>query len=282
MKATRRLRRLRLTAPSPVPARRLPARLVALLAGIAIALLVGGWYGPPAGLLAAFALDRVLRRLETRRARTTRLRAEFDLPYAADLLAASLRAGAPVDAAAIAVGTALAGPVGARLCRVGSALRLGATSAEAWAELTAPLTPADWHPAATVPDTSADSLAVPADRSAVTTPAKRRAVAGTNAGRSGAKTGGGRSGGGPARRPIAGSERLAALAVRSSHSGAALAANLTRLADDLRGARAAALDAAARRAGVLVVLPLGLCFLPAFVLAGLVPVVVAVLGDVLP
>jgi len=29
------------------------------------------------------------------------------------------------------------------------------------------------------------------------------------------------------------------------------------------------------------VLPLGLCFLPAFVLAGLVPVIVAVLGDVL-
>ena len=39
--------------------------------------------------------------------------------------------------------------------------------------------------------------------------------------------------------------------------------------------------AAARTAGVLVVLPLGLCFLPAFVLAGLVPVVVAVVGDVL-
>jgi pilus assembly protein TadC len=40
-------------------------------------------------------------------------------------------------------------------------------------------------------------------------------------------------------------------------------------------------EAAARRAGVLVVLPLGLCFLPAFVFAGLVPVIVAVLGDVL-
>ena len=32
---------------------------------------------------------------------------------------------------------------------------------------------------------------------------------------------------------------------------------------------------------MLIVLPLGLCFLPAFVLAGLVPVIVAVLGDVL-
>jgi len=45
--------------------------------------------------------------------------------------------------------------------------------------------------------------------------------------------------------------------------------------------RLIAADAAARRAGVLIVLPLGLCFLPAFVLAGLVPVIVAVLGDVL-
>ncbi|HEX7746632.1 MAG TPA: secretion system protein, partial [Micromonosporaceae bacterium] len=54
-----------------------------------------------------------------------------------------------------------------------------------------------------------------------------------------------------------------------------------RVADDLRADRAAAAEAAARRAGVLVVLPLGLCFLPAFILAGLVPVIVAVLGDVL-
>ena len=42
-----------------------------------------------------------------------------------------------------------------------------------------------------------------------------------------------------------------------------------------------AADADGRRAGVLIVLPLGLCFLPAFVLAGLVPVIVAVLGGVL-
>ncbi|PWU49675.1 secretion system protein, partial [Micromonospora globispora] len=56
---------------------------------------------------------------------------------------------------------------------------------------------------------------------------------------------------------------------------------LTRLADDLRADRSTAAEAAARRAGVLIVLPLGLCFLPAFILAGLVPVIVAVLGDVL-
>jgi pilus assembly protein TadC len=80
---------------------------------------------------------------------------------------------------------------------------------------------------------------------------------------------------------VAGSERLIRAAVRSSHSGAALAGALTRVADDLRADRAVAAEAAAHRAGVLIVLPLGLCFLPAFVLAGLVPVIVAVLGDVL-
>jgi pilus assembly protein TadC len=75
--------------------------------------------------------------------------------------------------------------------------------------------------------------------------------------------------------------RVARAAVRSQHSGAALAATFERLADDLRGDLLGAADAAARRAGVLIVLPLGLCFLPAFVLAGLVPVLVAVAGDVL-
>ncbi|MGN9774686.1 type II secretion system F family protein [Micromonospora sp. H33] len=81
--------------------------------------------------------------------------------------------------------------------------------------------------------------------------------------------------------PVPGAERLTAAALRSAASGAALAGALTRLADDLRADRATAAEAAARRAGVLIVLPLGLCFLPAFILAGLVPVIVAVLGDVL-
>jgi pilus assembly protein TadC len=78
-----------------------------------------------------------------------------------------------------------------------------------------------------------------------------------------------------------GAARLVAAAVRSQHSGAAFAGALTRVADDLRADHLIAAEAAARRAGVLIVLPLGLCFLPAFVLAGLVPVISAVLGDVL-
>jgi pilus assembly protein TadC len=78
-----------------------------------------------------------------------------------------------------------------------------------------------------------------------------------------------------------GARRIASAAIRSQHSGAAFAGSLRRVADDLRSDLLVAADADARRAGVLIVLPLGLCFLPAFVLAGLVPVLVAILGDVL-
>jgi pilus assembly protein TadC len=75
--------------------------------------------------------------------------------------------------------------------------------------------------------------------------------------------------------------RLADAMIRSADSGAAIARSLRRIADDLRAARQADVEAAAQRAGVLIVLPLGLCFLPAFVLAGIAPVIVAVLGDAL-
>ena len=80
---------------------------------------------------------------------------------------------------------------------------------------------------------------------------------------------------------LPGGTRLIAAVSRSADSGAALSATFARLADDQRARQAAAVEAAASRAGVLIVLPLGLCFLPAFVFAGVVPVIVAVLGDVL-
>jgi len=47
-----------------------------------------------------------------------------------------------------------------------------------------------------------------------------------------------------------------------------------------RRARQVAAQAAARRAGVLAVGPLGLCFLPAFVLVGVVPLVAGLVGAV--
>jgi Flp pilus assembly protein TadB len=216
-------------AAGPVPVRRPRSRVpvdrircVAGLAGLAVAALLGGWFGVLAGGAAAVGLDRGLRRLPSPARQARALAEAAELPLAADLLAVALRGGAPADRATAAVAEALPGPLGDRLARVARVLRLGGTPAEAWAELAA-----------------GGSDSVP------------------------------------------GADRLARTAVRSAEHGSALAGALSRLADDLRADRAVAAEAAARRAGVLIVLPLGLCFLPAFILAGLVPVIVAVLGDVL-
>ncbi|CAM4108324.1 Bacterial type II secretion system protein F domain protein [Mycobacterium basiliense] len=66
---------------------------------------------------------------------------------------------------------------------------------------------------------------------------------------------------------------LLRLARRSASSGAALADGVAELATQSRHDAAHATAAAAERAGVLIAAPLGLCFLPAFVCVGIVPVV---------
>jgi Flp pilus assembly protein TadB len=208
------------TAVADAPARRRPPGrpVVGIGAGVCAGLLAGGWWTVPVALGVGALAVWWLARQQPASVRAERRQVTADLPYAADLLAAALRAGARPDSAAEAVGAAVGGPLGERLRRVSHALRLGAPAAEAWACL-------------------------------------------------GDTPGGG---------------AVARAAARSEHSGAACAEALRRQADDLRSERLTASDAAGRRAAVLVVLPLGLCFLPAFVLAGLVPVIVAVLGDVLP
>jgi Flp pilus assembly protein TadB len=140
-----------------------------------------------------------------------------ELATAADLIAASLKAGAPVSVAVLAAGETLAGPLSPSLVRIGQQLRLGVPPGEAW-----------------------------------------RSLAG-----------------------VAAAGRVIAAARRSAESGAALSGALTRCADDLRTDAEHDRQARAQRAAVLLVLPLGMCFLPAFVLAGLVPVILAVLGEVL-
>ncbi|WP_308250863.1 type II secretion system F family protein [Nonomuraea rhizosphaerae] len=60
---------------------------------------------------------------------------------------------------------------------------------------------------------------------------------------------------------------------RAAQTGAPVADVLTRLADDARETTRAASVAAARSVGVKAVAPLGLCFLPAFVLLGIIPIV---------
>jgi Flp pilus assembly protein TadB len=66
---------------------------------------------------------------------------------------------------------------------------------------------------------------------------------------------------------------------RGLRSGAPLVDVVEWLAEDARQQRRASVEAAARRVGVRAAAPVGLCFLPAFVLIGVVPVVIAVAGD---
>jgi hypothetical protein len=78
-------------------------------------------------------------------------------------------------------------------------------------------------------------------------------------------------------------DELAALGrvmVRAGESGSAVVPALRSLAADGRSAARAQTDAAVRRAGVWVLAPLGLCFLPAFLCLGVVPLVLGIAGDV--
>ena len=73
---------------------------------------------------------------------------------------------------------------------------------------------------------------------------------------------------------------LGRVLVRAGESGAAAVPALRALAAEHRSAARAGADAAVQRAGVWVLAPLGLCFLPAFVCLGVVPLVLGIAGDV--
>ncbi|MEU8800733.1 type II secretion system F family protein [Spirillospora sp. NPDC048819] len=74
---------------------------------------------------------------------------------------------------------------------------------------------------------------------------------------------------------------LARTAVRAASTGAALAPSLSRLARDQRRVARSAAAARARSAGIRALAPLGLCFLPAFVLLGVVPAVAGIASTIL-
>ncbi|MEV6222786.1 type II secretion system F family protein [Nocardia fluminea] len=141
-----------------------------------------------------------------------------------DLLAACLRAGLPMAAAARA-GAPTAPPVlRAALLRAADLLALGADAATAWERAAADA----------VGSAGADDV-----------------------------------------------ESLARMARRSARSGASLAVAVGELATQRREAVEDAAVARAERAGVLIGGPLGLCFLPAFVCLGIVPVVIGLADRVL-
>lgn len=71
---------------------------------------------------------------------------------------------------------------------------------------------------------------------------------------------------------------IARAARRSAHSGAGLAEVAARAAAEVRAEVRDAAAARAQRAAVLITGPLGLCFLPAFLVLGVVPVVIGLAG----
>lgn len=81
--------------------------------------------------------------------------------------------------------------------------------------------------------------------------------------------------------PDRNAEALLRLARRSASSGTALAEGVVELAARSRDDAAATARASAERASVLIAGPLGVCYLPAFLCLGIVPVVAGLAGDVL-
>lgn len=185
--------------------------------GVAVAIVAGGVWGVVLGVAAATAAHVLWLRATPPHVRRARERAAAELPFAVDLVAACLRAGAAVPLAAAAAAAAVQPELAERLRRTGRAAALGVSTADAFAELG----------------------------------------------------------------DVPGTDRVVAAVAHSERTGAGLAEGMSLLADELREARSHAAQAAVQRAGVWMVLPLCLCFLPAFVLAGLAPVVAATLQQVL-
>lgn len=68
---------------------------------------------------------------------------------------------------------------------------------------------------------------------------------------------------------------------RACRSGASPVRQVDALAEDCRATEARAGQARARRAGILATAPLGLCFLPAFLLVGVAPMVIGIARTIL-
>ncbi|MFJ5775056.1 type II secretion system F family protein [Streptomyces sp. NPDC093094] len=80
---------------------------------------------------------------------------------------------------------------------------------------------------------------------------------------------------------LPGARGLARLLERADVFGLPAAGPVARLAADARADRTRAATARARRAAVLVTAPVGLCFLPAFIAIGVLPVVIGLAGEAL-
>ena len=185
-------------------------RVAAGMAAVGTAVVMGGALGLAVGLAVGMALERGLRGLEPAAVRRRRVAVRNALPGAADLLAACLIAGAPIETATATVARAVGGRLGEDLDSVLRSVHLGSSPVQAWTS------------AALDPELAP----------------------------------------------------LATALARASRGGAPPADVIAGAAEELRERRRAEASMAAQRVGVHAVAPLALCFLPAFVLLGIVPLVV--------
>lgn len=117
--------------PSPV----WPARLASALAGLGIWALLGGTLGLAGGVAAALLGPAALGRLETGARRRHRRALVAGAPLVADLLAASLAAGVPVERSVPVIARAVGSPVGDALALVSAHIRLGEPADVAWSRV---------------------------------------------------------------------------------------------------------------------------------------------------
>ena len=203
--------------PPRVPKPRLPGRspvLPVVTAGAA-AVMAGTLFGPFGSVVAAACGIGWWVRTR-RKGRGERIELTGDIPVVIGLIAAGMRAGAPLVSCLTAVARAAPGRLGSELTVVADRLRLGAAPASAWSE-------------------SAGVLPEPL---------------------------------------VAVGRDLA----RAADTGAPVADLLDRHVADLHRELRSRATVRTERLGVLVVMPLALCFLPSFLLVGVVPMVVDLLS----
>lgn len=109
--------------------------LVALLAGTAAPVLLGGPLGLAGGAVTAALVHRMLLRREPAGERRRREQVTRQLPHAVDLLAVVLAAGAAPSTALATVAAAVEGPVARELEAARHALALGRDPARVWREV---------------------------------------------------------------------------------------------------------------------------------------------------
>jgi Flp pilus assembly protein TadB len=204
-------------ASPPTGARRFAPAVVAVLAGVATAVVVGGPGGAVTGVVVTAAVLGVLARLEPGAQRRHREALERQAPLVVDLVAACLASGAPLERALAVASVAVGPPTSEVLVRAITALQLGAEPSAVWAEV------------------ARDDALAP----------------------------------------------LARAVARSQQTGAPLSSLLPRVADQARALHRVRAETRIRTAAVRLTAPLGAAFLPAFVLLGVVPVVVSWVGTLL-